>query len=286
MVMNADPDSYDTMIRHRLEPELYSFTTLELFNFAAVRNQESQYPVHIKLDTGMHRLGFAEEDTDRLCNVLEHTKNVNVSSVFSHLAASDEPEHDEFTREQIRKFTATSEKIAKAIGYPFDRHILNSSGIDRFPSAQFEMVRLGIGLYGFSAINSAKLKNISSLKSTISQVKKVHEGETIGYGRAGKTKKEMIIGTIPVGYADGINRKLGNGKGKMLIRGKLVPIVGNICMDMCMIDVAGTDAHEGDEVTIFGDGYPMTELARQLGTIPYEILTGISVRVKRIYYHE
>jgi alanine racemase len=286
MVMNPEHESFDMIIRHRLEPEIYGFTNLQLFEQAVVRNQEAGYPVHLKIDSGMHRLGFLEEETDTLCRFLKNNRNITVKSVFSHLAATDEPRHDKFSRKQIDAFKNITVRIVEALGYPVIRHILNSSGIERFPEAQFEMVRLGIGIYGFSPSNQKKLRNVHSLKSTILQIKAVKARETIGYGRAGKADKDTIIGIVPVGYADGLDRKLGRGTGKFLINDAFAPIIGNICMDMCMVDLTGIDAHEGDEVVIFGDKYPMTEMAKQLHTIPYEILTGISHRVKRVYYHE
>jgi alanine racemase len=286
MVMNPEHESFDMIIRHRLEPEIYGFTNLQLFEQAVVRNQEAGYPVHLKIDSGMHRLGFLEEETDTLCRFLKNNRNITVKSVFSHLAATDEPRHDKFSRKQIDAFKNITVRIVEALGYPVIRHILNSSGIERFPEAQFEMVRLGIGIYGFSPSNQKKLRNVHSLKSTILQIKAVKARETIGYGRAGKADKDTIIGIVPVGYADGLDRKLGRGTGKFLINDAFAPIIGNICMDMCMVDLTGIDAHEGDEVVIFGDRYPMTEMAKQLHTIPYEILTGISHRVKRVYYHE
>ncbi len=286
MVMNPEPESFDMIIRHRLEPEIFGFTSLRLFEQAVVRNQEAGYPIHLKIDTGMHRLGFLEEEIETLCLSLKNNRNVTVKSVFSHLAATDEPRHDKFSLKQINTFKTITHRIVQALGYPVTRHILNSSGIERFPGAQFEMVRLGIGIYGFSPSNQKKLRNVHSLKSTILQVKTVKAKETIGYGRAGKAEKDIIIGIVPVGYADGLDRRLGRGVGKFLINNKFAPVVGNICMDMCMVDLTEIDAFEGDEVVIFGDKYPMTEMARLLRTIPYEILTGISHRVKRVYFHE
>ena len=286
LVMNPEYESFDMIIRHRLEPEIYGFTNLHLFEQEVVRNQEAGYPIHLKIDTGMHRLGFLEEEIETLCHFLKNNRNIIVKSVFSHLAATDEPRHDKFSLKQISTFKTITHRIVQALGYPVIRHILNSSGIERFPGAQFEMVRLGIGIYGFSPSNQKKLRNVHSLKSTILQIKTVKARETIGYGRAGKADKNTIIGVVPVGYADGLDRKLGRGVGKFLINNKFAPIVGNICMDMCMVDLTDIDALEGDEVVIFGDKYPMTELAKQLRTIPYEILTGISHRVKRVYYHE
>ncbi len=286
LVMSPELGSYDQIIKYQLEPEIYGFRSLELFDEAVRRNQEISYPVHIKIDTGMHRLGFLESEISMLCSRLTKSRNLKVVSVFSHLAATDEPAHDEFTGIQIERFNKLSDRIIKALGYEVLRHILNSSGIERFPDARFDMVRLGIGLYGASPFNQDKLKNVSSLKSTISQIKKVPADETVGYGRMGNFDKEVTIGIIPIGYADGLNRRLGNGNGKFLIKSKFVPIIGNICMDMCMVDISGIDVKEGDEVVIFGDDYPVSEVARQLDTIPYEILTGISGRVKRIYFHE
>ncbi len=286
LVMSPELGSYDQIIKYQLEPEIYSYRSLELFNEAVRRNQEIAYPVHIKLDTGMYRLGFLEDEITGLCNRLTQYSNLKVISVFSHLAASDEPVHDEFTRLQMERFNRMSSRIVEVLNYKVLRHILNSSGIERFPEAQYDMVRLGIGLYGASNLNQDKLRNVSSLKSTISQIKKVPADETVGYGRMGNLNKEITIGIIPIGYADGLNRRLGNGKGKFLIKNNFVPTVGNICMDMCMVDISGIEAREGDEVIIFGDDYTVSEVAAQLDTIPYEILTGISVRVKRIYYHE
>jgi len=286
LVMSPELGSYDQIIKYQLEPEIYSFRSLELFKEAVIRNQEIAYPVHIKIDTGMHRLGFLENEANRLCARLTEYKNLKVISIFSHLAATDEPVHDEFTRIQVERFNKISGKLIKALDYKVLRHILNSSGIERFPGAQYDMVRLGIGLYGASTLNQDKLRNVSSLKSTISQIKKVPADETVGYGRMGSFNKEVTIGIIPIGYADGLNRKQGNGKGKFLIKNKFISIIGNICMDMCMVDISDLDAKEGDEVIIFGDDYPVSEVARQLDTIPYEILTGISGRVKRIYYQE
>jgi alanine racemase len=286
MVMDPEPDSFDTMIQYKLEPEIYSFGILELFQKAVNRNQEIDYPVHIKLDTGMHRMGFMINETEFLCQELTRLKNMRVGSVFSHLAGSDEEKFDDFTRAQISIFNKVSDKIINTLGYPTIRHILNSSGIERFPEAQFDMVRLGIGLYGISSVDQHKLLNVSTLKSTILQIKRVEPGETVGYGRKGKPEKPSLIAVVPIGYADGLNRRLSNGKGSFLVKGKLVPIIGNICMDMTMIDITGTDANEGDEVVIFGEGIPITTLASQLETIPYEILTGVSERVKRVYFQE
>jgi alanine racemase len=286
MVMNPEPESFDSMIRHKLEPEIYSFRILDLFYRAVARNQEIGYPVHIKIDTGMHRLGFPESEIPRLCQELGRLRNLRIGSVFSHLAGSDEETFDEFSQNQIKSFTRASERIMLTLGYPLIRHILNSSGIERFPEAQFDMVRLGIGLYGISRVNQDKLINVSTLKSTILQLKPVYPGDTVGYNRRGKVQRPGVIAIIPVGYADGINRRLSNGRGRFLVNGAFVPVIGNICMDMTTLDVTGIEVQEGDEVILFGDRNPVTMLADELETIPYEILTGISERVKRIYLYE
>ncbi|MBN2480506.1 MAG: bifunctional UDP-N-acetylmuramoyl-tripeptide:D-alanyl-D-alanine ligase/alanine racemase [Bacteroidales bacterium] len=286
MVMNPEPESFDLIIQYKLEPEIYNIKSLLSFNDAVIRNQETDFPVHIKIDTGMHRLGFVESEISVLSDTLKKCRNIRIRSVFSHLAGSDEEIFDNFTQQQIRSFGQLSERISDALGYPVIRHILNTSGIARFPEAQYEMVRLGIGLYGFINVNSDKLRNVSTLKSTILQIKSVKKGDTVGYSRMGKPKKDSRIAVIPVGYADGLNRKLSNGKGKFLVNGKLAPVVGNICMDMTMIDVTNIPVEEGDEVIIFGDDIPLIQMADELGTIPYEILTGISERVKRVYFHE
>jgi Alr-MurF fusion protein len=286
IVMNPEPESFGTMIEYKLEPEIYSFRILDLFNRAVSLGQEIEYPVHIKIDSGMHRLGFSESEIPRLCHELARLRNLQVSSIFSHLAGSDEEKHDEFTRYQIDLFSRASDRLTDALGYSVMRHILNSSGIERFPGAQFDMVRLGIGLYGISSVAGEKLRNVSTLKSTVLQVKEVYPGDTVGYGRHGKIEKPSTIAIVPVGYADGINRHLGNGKGKFIVNGAAVPVIGNICMDMTILDVTGLDTHEGDEVIIFGDENPVSGIAAELDTIPYEILTGISERVKRVYLYE
>jgi alanine racemase len=286
IVMNPEPESFDTMIEYKLEPEIYSFRILDLFNRAVSLCQEIDYPVHIKIDSGMHRLGFSESEIPRLCHELSRLRTLRISSIFSHLAGSDEENHDEFTLYQIALFSRTSDRLIEALGYPVIRHILNSSGIERFPDAQFDMVRLGIGLYGISSLAPEKLRNVSTLKSTVLQVKDVYPGDTVGYGRKAKIEKPSTIAIVPVGYADGINRHLGNGTGRFSIHGTDVPIIGNICMDMTILDVTGTNAREGDEVIVFGNDNPVTDMAAELDTIPYEILTGISERVKRVYLYE
>jgi len=293
MVMNPEEQSYDSMIQYRLEPEIFSFRVLNLFDEAAQRHRRSgedvpPLPVHIKLDTGMRRLGFEEKDLNELVVRLRNNKHLSVRSVFSHLAASDEAEHDTFTQQQVNRFAAMSAMIREHIGYPVLRHILNSAGITRFPDAQFDMVRLGIGMYGIGVTpeEQAQLQHVSTLKTTISQIKQVPEGETIGYSRKGKADRALQIATVPIGYADGLSRRLSGGKGKMWVNGRPAPIVGNVCMDMCMIDVTGIAASEGDEVIVFSEQHPISELAKDLGTIPYEVLTNVGGRVKRVYYQE
>ncbi len=286
MVMNPDPSSFDIMLEYRLEPEIYNFRLLELFSQAVIRNQEINYPIHIKVDTGMHRLGFMPCEIPELLLTLKKHQNLKIKSVFSHLAAADEEVHDSFTQKQISTFKEIADKISSQLGYPVIRHILNSGGIERFGDACFDMVRLGIGLYGVSSTVQQHLRNVSSFKSRISQIKVIDKGETIGYGRKGKAADKMVIAIVPVGYADGLDRRLSNGNGCLFVRGKPALITGNICMDMTMIDITKIEANEGDEVIIFGDEYPVSRMAEKLGTIPYEILTGISSRVKRVYFHE
>lgn len=291
MVMNPEEQSFDAILRYNLEPEIYSFRVLSILEKELLRTKSSQTKtvnIHIKLDTGMHRLGFEENQIGTLCGHLKENHSIIVKSVFSHLAGSDSIALDYFTREQSDALVQMTEKIEKEIGYKPIRHILNSAGISRFPDKQFEMVRLGIGLYGIGWNESEQrfLQQVSSLKTVISQIKVIPKDDTIGYSRRWLASKEMTIGIIPIGYADGLSRKLSNGKGKVLINGAFAPIVGNICMDMCMVDITDIQAKENDEVVIFGEGYSITDLANDMDTIPYEVLTGISRRVKRIYYQE
>jgi len=292
MVMSPEEQSLDTLLKYNLEPEIYNMRILDQLEEALIRNQTSNQEavrVHIKLDTGMHRLGFQEDEIDELIKRLtSQNSKIAIVSIFSHLAASEDPAQDEFTREQIRHFDAMSSRIISATGYPALRHILNSAGISRFTEAQFDMVRLGIGLYGVGTNEEEQLRmrNVSSLRTVVIQQKSIKKNETIGYNRKGKAGQECNIAVIPIGYADGLDRRLGNGVGKVFIGGKAAAIIGNVCMDLCMADVTGMSVKEGDVVTIFGDEHPVTELAKAIGTIPYEVMTGISGRVKRIYYHE
>ena len=291
MVMNPDEQSFDGIIKHSLEPEIYNFRILGLLEKAIKKNilpKNKPVKIHIKLDTGMHRLGFEEKDIDKLSKQLEINKSIYVQSIFSHLAASEEPAHDDFTNLQIDRFKKMSDLLKSKIDHPVLLHILNSAGINRFPSARFDMVRIGISLYGiaFDRTEQNSLENVSTLKSSISQIKNIPARDTIGYNRKGVAENDMIIAIVPIGYADGLSRKLGNRRGKLFVNGKSAYIVGNVCMDMCMIDITDIQAKEGDEVIIFGDDYPIQNIAKDMDTIPYEILTGISRRVKRIYFHE
>ncbi len=286
MVMNPDQTGYTIMTDYLLEPEIYGFGGLNSFiNNLAVKGIKN-YPVHIKLDTGMHRLGFSQSEIPELIEILNSCDNITVKSLFSHLAAADDPSHDTFTAEQIELFEIMSDKISGSLGYPVIRHILNSAGIERFPGAQFEMVRLGIGMYGISALKNNRLATVNTFKSIISQIKRVPAGNSVGYSRAHTTDIDTSVAIVPVGYADGLDRRLGNNKGKMVVNGVAVPVIGNVCMDMCMIDVTGTGAKEGDEVIVFGEENSITDIAELLSTIPYEIFTNISGRVKRVYIQE
>ncbi len=292
MVMNPEEQSFDAMISYRLEPEIYSFRVLNSFTEALRRrgidSTRGRFPVHIEFDTGMKRLGFEEQELNELIVRLKNNKYIKVASVFSHLVASDEPEHDAFTNQQIELFGKMSEALSSHFNYPVLRHILNSSGILRFPAAQLDMVRLGIGLHGFasSAHEQRQLQMVATLKTTISQIKQVKAGETIGYSRKGKAQREMTIATVGIGYADGLSRRLSNGVGRMMVMGQFAPVVGSVCMDMTMIDITGIPAREGSEVIVFGQDPSILDIASQTGTIPYEVLTGISERVKRVYFHE
>jgi len=285
MVMNPESGIFKTLVDNALQPEIYSFDGLrELINYLESR-QVRDYPVHIKLDTGMHRLGFMNREIDELGEYLKNTA-IRVESVFSHLAASDEPDQDHFSREQIALFKEMVNKLRLILQKDFIAHILNSAGIERFIPDQMDMIRIGIGLYGVSRFNAGKLIEACTFKTTISQVRELKEGSTVGYGRKGLIKGIQLIATLPVGYADGLPRSLSNGNGQFLLGDRTVPVIGNICMDMCMVDVTGTGARAGDEVIIFGKDHSVNKIVKQANTIPYEILSGISERVKRIYYHE
>ena len=286
MVMNPEEGTFDTLIKYCLEPEIYNLRMLD--GFAAAVNEQglNDYPVHIKLDTGMHRLGFLEDEINILLEKLHKLPSVRVKSVFSHLAGSEDSALDEFTNKQIEAFQRMSTLIERRLNYPFLRHILNSAGIERFPHAQFDMVRLGIGLHGICALQSSKLRQTATLRSIIIQIKDIAAGESVGYNRFFIASRPTRIGIVPIGYADGLHRMLGNGVGSFKVNGKQAPTVGNISMDLCSIDLTDISASEGDTVIVFGEEYPLTEISHQMQTIPYEMLTRISPRVKRIYYQE
>ncbi|MBK6378510.1 MAG: bifunctional UDP-N-acetylmuramoyl-tripeptide:D-alanyl-D-alanine ligase/alanine racemase [Chitinophagaceae bacterium] len=288
MVMNAEEVTYDVLVQHNLEPELFSFGILSTFEDYLMRNGIQNFPVHIKLDTGMRRLGFEQKDISALCNRLQTTSAFKIQSVFSHLAASDSALHDAFTNAQAKAFLEGCEQIQKITGYKFLRHLANTSAIHRHKNMQYDMIRLGIGLYGVDAgpAIQQQLKNVTTLKTTISQIKNIKAGESIGYNRKGVAAKDSVIATVRIGYADGYPRLLSNGVGTMLVNGKLAPVIGNVCMDMTMLDITRIDAQEGDEVIVFGAALPVSELAASAQSIPYEILTGISQRVKRVYFEE
>ncbi|MEO6288689.1 MAG: bifunctional UDP-N-acetylmuramoyl-tripeptide:D-alanyl-D-alanine ligase/alanine racemase, partial [Ginsengibacter sp.] len=286
MIMNAEESTFEALCQYQLEPDLYSFNILNDFDVFLKKKNIEGFPVHIELETGMNRLGF---DLQQLPLLIESLKNsyFKIQSVFSHLVASEDAVHDEYTQTQCRNFLGACNEIQRATGYSFIRHINNSAGISRHPDLQLDMVRLGIGLYGIDSGNSGLLDliEVSSLKTTIAQVKYVKKGETVGYGRKGLLLRDSVIATVRLGYADGYPRRLGNGNGKMLVNGHQAPVVGSICMDMTMIDITGIPGvQEGDDVIVFGKDLSVTLLAQWAETIPYEIMTGISQRVKRVYY--
>lgn len=285
IIMDPEVASMDLILENNLEPNVYSHQSLKTVMAAAEAKGLENVPIHIKIDSGMHRLGFYKEDMSWLLARLHTTKAVRVRSVFSHLAGSDEAQFDEFTLGQIRYFDACAEELKAGLNYPIIKHICNSAGIERISQYQFDMCRLGIGLYGFS-FAGAKLRNVCTLETTILSVKTVKSGETIGYGRHTKLDEDRVIAVIPIGYADGFDRRFSNYGGEVLVRGKRCPVVGNVCMDQAMIDVTGADARPGDIVEVFGDKLPLEELAQKLGTITYEILTSVSRRVQRIYFYE
>lgn len=290
VVLNADDASFDVMVAHSLEPEIYSERSLAAFvrevECAGCRN----YPIHIKFDTGMHRLGFAEEEIPHLAESLDrYADAVRVASVFTHLCVADDPSQDDFTRTQLARFECMSGALQARLPYPVIRHAAASAAITRFPEAQYEMCRLGLGLYGFGYVHNDSLEMVSTLRTRIVQIHTLESGETVGYGRAQTLTRQSRIATIPVGYADGLNRHLGCGAWSMLVHGKKAPTVGRICMDSCMIDVTDIDGVvEGDDVVIFSParGNTPEDMAQVLNTICYEVLTSVSKRVKRIYINE
>lgn len=285
IIMDPEVAAMDLILENNLEPNVYSHQSLKTVIAAAEAKGLENVPIHVKIDSGMHRLGFYKEDMPWLIERLGSTKAVRVASVFSHLAGSDEPQFDAFTLDQIHYFDSCAEELKAGLQYPIIKHICNSAGIERFSQYQFDMCRLGIGLYGFS-FAGAKLRNVCTLETTILSVKTVKAGETIGYGRHTTLKEDRVIAVIPIGYADGFDRRFSNYGGEVWVRGKRCPVVGNVCMDQAMIDVTGADARPGDIAEVFGEHMPLEELANKLGTITYEILTSVSRRVQRVYSYE
>ena len=286
IVLNPEVNGFEELISFDLEPEVYNFRILEAFIKESERRGIMDYPIHLKIDTGMHRLGFLPEQILEMITLLKRQKGLKVRSVFSHLSASESWHFDDFTHRQMEIFRTVTEQIEQGFSHPIYKHILNSAGMERFEDTKWDMARLGIGLYGISASGLPGLRNVCTLKTTILQIKQIPSNETIGYGRKEKLERDARIATIRFGYADGLNRQFGNRKGKVLINGQYAPIVGNVCMDLCMVDVTDIKAEEGDTVILFGENLSVIELAESIGTIPYEILTSISPRVKRIYIKE
>ena len=293
IVMDPEVAALDLIIENNLQPNIYSLSVLDDIIHAAEAKGLEALPVHIKIDSGMHRLGFYQEEIPALIERLQQQKAVRVASVFSHLAGSDEAQFDSFTHEQARYFQACATQLQSALNYPIIKHLCNTAGIERFPEYHYDMCRLGIGLYGMSFLQTtdnrhttSSLRNVCTLKTTILSIKTVPANATIGYGRHTTLCEPRQIAVIPIGYADGFDRRFSNYAGEVLVRGKRCPVVGNVCMDQAMIDVTGTDAQPGDYAIIFGDQLPMQELAHKLNTIPYEVLTSISRRVQRSYFYE
>lgn len=284
IIMNPELTAFKTLFDYKLEPEVYSFNLLNELIKAAEKEGVTNFPVHIKIDTGMHRLGFAPSDIPELIARLKRQSSVIPRSVFSHLVGSDSTQFDDFTRMQIETFERVSNELQSAFSHKILRHICNTAGIGRYPEAQLDMVRLGLGLYGVDPFSNSILSNVSTLKTTILQIRNVPKEDSVGYSRKGLLNRDSRIAAIPIGYADGLNRRLGNGNAYCMVNGQKAPYVGNICMDVCMIDVTDIDCKEGDKVIIFGDELPVTVLSDVLGTIPYEILTSVSNRVKRVYF--
>lgn len=289
IVLGAEAHSFDMMVRENLEPEIFNFYYLhELENVLKKYPHIKSFNIHIKLDTGMHRLGFDEQDLPELIRIVRQNRQLHIASVFSHLAAAEDPGEDAYTHHQIELFRRMSERLCRAFDYKILRHILNSAGICRFREAQFDMVRLGISLYGCSELDEVAqhLHNVATLKTVITQVKTIPAGETIGYNRSYVLRRDTPVAIIPIGYADGYPRELGNGKGSVIVQSHKVPVIGKVCMDMCMLDVTGLNVHEGDEVIVYGEGNSVSDMAKAAGLISYELLTRISRRVPRVYVNE
>jgi alanine racemase len=288
MVMNADDTSFDVLIEYQLQPVLYSFPILQAFERYLQREGLPAWPVHIELETGMNRLGFSALETDALARHLQGTGWLRVQSVFSHLAASEDAVQDDYTAEQAQRYEAMVAQLRDSLNYQFLRHLSNSAAIIRHPQLQYDMVRLGIGLYGVEIeTRQLELQAVATLRSTVAQIKYLEAGESVSYNRRGVVKEASVIATVRIGYADGYSRRLGNGIGKMSVRGHMAPVIGTVCMDMTMLDVTHVPGvAEGDEVLVFGAEVPVQQLAEWMGTIPYEVMTGVSQRVKRVYFQE
>lgn len=289
MVMNPEESVFDQLVENDLEPDIYSSTLLKSFQAYIANTGLSDYPIHIELETGMNRLGFPPGELDDLAAALPGSGSVRVQSVFTHLASSEDPAQDEFTLEQYDRFMKAAERLREKLGYGFLRHIANSAAISRLPQLQLDMVRLDIGLYGVdsSASHQQELQPVATLRSTIAQLKNLKAGESVSYNRRGVVSRDSLVATVRLGYADGYSRRLGNGTGSMLVKGRLAPVIGTVCMDMTMIDVTDIPGvKEGDDVIVFGKDLPIQQLAAWAGTIPYEVMTGISQRVKRVYFEE
>ncbi len=285
LVLHPQPINFDQLVENNLEPSIYSHKILDCFLNAVSTKELSKYPVHLKFNTGLNRLGFTENDVDALIKKINAQERFKITSIFSHLAASEDANEQEFTLSQIEAFTRISSKIEAQLTHTPFKHILNTSGILNYPKAQFDMVRSGIGLYGFGndIEIDTHLKPVASLKTIISQIHQIKSNNSVGYNRAFTSNKSMATATLPIGHADGIGRQYGNGKAYVLVNGKKAPIIGNVCMDMIMINVTDIPCNEGDEVIIFGKGNSAEEFAATANTISYELVTGISQRVKRVF---
>lgn len=289
MVMNAEESSFRSIVDYNLQPVIYSLSLLDTFQAYLIEQGLDSYPVHIEIETGMNRLGFGISEVEKLCTRLSNNSHLSVQSVFSHLAASEDPSSDQFTKHQALIFEQAVEMMKKHIPYPFLKHISNSAAIVRHPYLQMDMVRLGIGLYGIEVDGEQKLRlqPVATLRSTIAQLRKISKGSSVSYNRRGVVARDSLIATVRIGYADGYSRQFGNGVGKMWVKGQLAPVIGSVCMDMTMIDVTGIEGiNEGDDVVLYGTELPLEEVAGWIKTIPYEIMTSVSHRVKRIYFHE
>ena len=285
LVMNPERSSFNDIIKNDLEPSIFSFKQLDNFIRKLIDLGKKNYPIHLKLDTGMNRLGFIEEEIDNIISIIMSQPEVRVKSIFSHLAGSDESKHNDFTNQQVRLFKSLAGKLEEGLGYSVQKHILNSAGIENFPEHQYDMVRLGIGVYGISS-SLNNLEPVGRLKTIITQIKNTPKDSSIGYSRSGFAEEDITIAVIPIGYADGFSRSLSNGKGHVLVNGKLAPVIGNVCMDMTLINVTDIECKEGDEVIIFGPERPIADLAKEMSTISYEVMTSISERVVRVYLED